>query len=234
MPRPTAGRGFDFDPAAALQHLRAADDALATLIDRIGDFALELHPEPSLFAALLRAIVYQQLHGRAAATIHARVLAALEQHGGISPESIGRVADEALRAAGLSRNKLLAVRDLAAKCLAGNVPSLAEARHLADEELITRLTAVRGIGAWTVHMLLIFHLGRPDVLPTGDFAIRLAFKKLYRKRRDPQPAQILRLTRRWQPYRSVAAWYLWRSVDPAFVPQAPLGGDATAARLKMA
>ena len=204
---------LQFDPAAALAHLRASDAALAALIDRVGPFALELLAAASLFEALLRSIVYQQLHGKAAATIHGRVLARLANHGGTKPEALAKVPDAALRGAGLSGNKLLAVRDLACKCLEGTVPSLKEARRLSDEELVARLTEVRGIGPWTVHMLLIFHLGRPDVMPTGDFAIRLAFKNLYRKRKDPTPEAILKHTRPWQPYRSVASWYLWRSLD---------------------
>jgi 3-methyladenine DNA glycosylase/8-oxoguanine DNA glycosylase len=204
---------LQFDPSAAVAHLRAGDAALAALIDRVGPFALELQPAKSLFEALLRSIVYQQLHGKAAATIHGRVLAGLEKHGGPVPAALGKMSDTELRAAGLSRNKLLAVRDLAAKCLEGTVPSLAGAAKLADAELVARLTEVRGIGPWTVHMLLIFHLGRPDVMPTGDFAIRLGFQKLYRKRKEPKPEAILQHARRWSPYRSVASWYLWRSLD---------------------
>jgi DNA-3-methyladenine glycosylase II len=204
-----------FDPTAAVAHLRASDESLAMLIDRIGPFALELKPADSLFEALLRSIVYQQLHGKAAATIHGRVLGELAKHGGATPAALTKATDAALRSAGLSANKLLAVRDLAAKCQEGTVPSLKEARKLGDDELVTRLTGVRGIGPWTVHMLLIFHLGRPDVMPTGDFAIRLSFKKLYHKRKDPSPEVILKHTRRWQPYRSVASWYLWRSLDTA-------------------
>ena len=205
---------FRFKPAAARAHLRASDPAMAGLIDRIGPFALELTPVDSLFEALLRSIVYQQLHGKAAATIHGRVLAELAKHGGPTPAAVAKLSDAALRGAGLSGNKLLAVRDLAAKCREGTVPSLQAAAKLNDEELVMRLTAVRGIGPWTVHMLLIFYLGRPDVLPTGDFAIRLGFKKLYRKRKDPTPEAIIKHARRWQPYRSVASWYLWRSLDP--------------------
>jgi DNA-3-methyladenine glycosylase II len=203
-----------FAPAAALAHLRAADPVLAALIHRVGPFALELKAAASLFEALLRSIVYQQLHGKAAATIHGRVLAQLARHGGATPAALTQCSDAALRSAGLSRNKLLAVRDLAAKCLEGMVPSLTAAARLGDEELVTRLTQVRGIGPWTVHMLLIFYLGRPDVMPTGDFAIRLGFRKLYRKRKDPAPAVILKHARCWSPYRSVASWYLWRSLDP--------------------
>lgn len=213
MSRSRPLRPLGFKPALALAHLRAQDPVLGALIDRVGSFTLELKPTETLFAALLRSIVYQQLHGKAAATILGRVLVELEKHGGPTPEAMRHVSDEALRAAGLSRNKLLAARDLAAQCLAGTVPSLAEADKLSDDELVARLTTVRGIGPWTVHMLLIFYLGRPDVLPTGDFAIRLGFKKLYRKRLDPSPAVILKHARAWQPYRSVACWYLWRSLD---------------------
>jgi len=206
---------FAFDPEEALRHLRAGDPLLAALIDRHGPFAMEPTRAKSLFEALLRSIVYQQLHGKAAASILARVLARLKARGRSLQlhEAIAQCSDEELRQAGLSRNKLLAVRDLHAKCLDGTVPTLREAREIADEELIARLTQVRGIGPWTVHMLLIFHLGRPDILPTGDFAIRLAFKNLYGKRRDPTPAMIIKHARRWQPYSSVASWYLWRSLD---------------------
>lgn len=209
-------RGVRADPidgAAAVAHLRAADSRLEELIERVGPFARELQPADSVFAALLRSIVYQQLHGRAAATIHGRVLAALEPHGGPGPDALARVSDEVLRAAGLSRAKLAAVRDLAARTAAGELPSLADAAALDDATLVERLTVVRGIGPWTVHMLLIFVLGRPDVLPTGDFAIRLAFRRLYRKRREPAPAEIERHARAWRPYRSVASWYLWRSLE---------------------
>lgn len=204
---------FQFDPGVALTNLRASDPELGALIDRIGPFALELRPAASLFEALLRSIVYQQLHGKAAATIHGRVLAELAKHGGATPVALTQVSDAGLRGAGLSGNKLRAVRDLASKCMEGTVPSLPAAAKLCDEELVTRLTAVRGIGPWTVHMLLIFYLGRPDVMPTGDFAIRLGFQRLYRKRKDPTPEAIIKHARRWQPYRSVASWYLWRSLD---------------------
>lgn len=208
-----AAPALQFDPAAALAHLRSADERLAGVIERVGAFAIAMQPADSLFEAMLRSIVYQQLHGKAAATIHARVLAVLSKHGGIAPASLGQCSDTELRAAGLSRAKLAAVRDLAVKCADGTVPTLAEAVALADAELVARLTEVRGIGPWTVHMLLIFTLGRPDVMPTGDFAIRLAFKKLYRKRNDPKPELILHHARRWMPYRTVASWYLWRSLE---------------------
>ncbi len=205
--------GLGYDPNAALAHLRNTDAVLAGLIDRVGPFALEPQPAATLFEALLRSIVYQQLHGKAAATIHARVSAVLAPHGGTHPAALHAVSPLALRGAGLSRAKLAALFDLAAQCEAGVVPTLDAAAKMEDDELVTRLTTVRGIGPWTVHMLLIFTLGRPDVMPTGDFAIRLAFRKLYRKRREPSPAAILKHARRWQPYRSVASWYLWRSLE---------------------
>jgi 3-methyladenine DNA glycosylase/8-oxoguanine DNA glycosylase len=204
---------FNFDPAQAVAHLRESDEKMRALIDRVGGFALQIKPTRSLFDAMLRSIVYQQLHGKAAAAIHARVLTILAKHGGATPEALASATDAELRGAGLSGNKLLAVRDLAAKCLEGTVPTLKEVHKLGEDELVERLTAVRGIGPWTVHMLLIFYLGRGDVFPTGDFAVRLAVKKLYRKRKDPSPAAMLKIAQPWRPYRSVASWYLWRSLD---------------------
>jgi len=204
---------FHYVPDDAVAHLRASDELLARAMDRVGPFVLEPRATKSLFEALMRSIVYQQLHGKAANSIHTRVLAQLKAHGGPTPMALGKVPDHILRGAGLSAGKLRAIRDLAAKCLDGTVPTLREAHKLEDAELIARLTAVRGIGPWTVHMLLIFYLGRPDVLPTGDLAIRAAFKRLYNKRKDPSPEALTGHARRWQPYRSVASWYLWRSLD---------------------
>jgi 3-methyladenine DNA glycosylase/8-oxoguanine DNA glycosylase len=204
---------FYFDPAEAVAHLRARDEVLAAAMDRVGAFDLKLKPITSLFEAMLRSIVYQQLHGNAAAAIHGRVIVVLQAHGGTTAEALLKAPDAALRGAGLSANKLLAVRALAEKCRDGVVPTLRAAHKMDDAELMERLTQVRGIGPWTVHMLLIFYLGRPDVLPTGDFSIRASFKKLYRKRKDPTPAAIILHARRWQPYRSVATWYLYRFLD---------------------
>lgn len=213
-PRPSAMKlVVSFHPGQATAHLRAHDEILAAAIDRIGPFTLEPRPAQSLFEAMLRSIIYQQLHGKAAASIHGRVLTELNRQGGATPAAVMKTADAVLREAGLSANKLLAVRDVALKCRQGTVPTLKEAHRLSDDELAARLTQVRGVGSWTVHMLLIFYLGRPDVLPTGDFAIRMAFKKLYRKRKDPTPEVIFKHARRWQPYRSIASWYLWRSLD---------------------
>ena len=198
-----------FDLAAALAHLRAADPRLAGVIDRAHPCDLAPRRLGNLFEVLLRAIVYQQLNGKAASTILGRVEALFPKHRP-SPQALLDLADEPLRAAGLSRNKLASIRDLAAKSLDGTVPTPTAARKLTDAELVARLTAVRGIGPWTVHMFLIFDLGRPDVLPTGDYAVRTGFQKLHHKRRQPTPVELERHAKRWSPYRSVAAWYLWR------------------------
>ena len=204
---------YYYEPTEAIAHLRGSDPILDAAIERVGKFELELKPIRTLFEALLRSIVYQQLHGAAARAIHGRVEAVLKRQGGVRAEVLLVVPEAELRGAGLSAGKLLAARALAEKCREGVVPSLREAHKLTDEELLLRLTQVRGIGPWTVHMLMIFYLGRPDVLPTGDFSIRQAFKRLYRKRRDPTPAAIILHAKRWRPYRSVASWYLWRSLD---------------------
>lgn len=209
-PRPAK---FTFDPIAAVAHLRASDPVLAAAMDRQGAFDLELRPVKSVFEALMRSIVYQQLHGRAAEAIHGRVVAELAKHGNVSPETLARVPDEKLRAAGLSASKLRAIRDLGEKAAAGLIPTLAQARKLDEAELAARLTAVRGIGPWTVHMLMIFYLGHGNVMPTGDYAIRAAFQRLYKKRKPPTPARLLKHAKKWEPYRSVASWYLWRSLD---------------------
>ena len=205
---------YAYDVEAALAHLRAADPALARLIDRIGPYKLELKRTASLFGALAEAIVYQQLSGKAAATIHARVCALFPRpQEGLTAANILRASDAALRGAGLSRAKLLALRDLAQRDAAGQIPSFAEAQRLDDAALIERLTAVRGIGRWTVEMLLMFRLGRPDVLPADDYGIHKGLAVLQRRRALPVPADVHRRGARWAPYRSVASWYLWRATE---------------------
>jgi methylated-DNA-[protein]-cysteine S-methyltransferase len=205
-----------FEPGAAAEHLRGADPALGRLIDAVGPFALQLKRAPSLFTALAEAIVYQQLHGRAAATIFARVCALFARpHEGPTAEGILRASDEALRGAGLSRAKLASLRDLARRARAGEIPTLAEARGMSDEELVERLSAVRGIGRWTVEMLLIFRLGRPDVLPVDDYGVRKGFAVAFRKRGMPTTKQVEARGERWRPYRTVASWYLWRAAERA-------------------
>jgi DNA-3-methyladenine glycosylase II len=211
----SAARGSDDQPVRALA---ASDPVLARLIDRIGPCTLQPKGEPDLFQALLRSIIFQQLHGKAATAIHARVVALMPQP---NAESLHALPDGFLRTAGLSANKLLAVRDLASKTLDGTVPSITIAAKLSDDALIECLTRVRGIGPWTVQMLMIFYLGRPDVMPASDFGIRKAFSLLYRRRRPVTPAAILRHARRWRPYRSLASWYLWRSLDPELALEMP-------------
>jgi DNA-3-methyladenine glycosylase II len=213
-----------FDPAEALEYLRAADAKLAALIDRAGPFTLKLDPSQSPFEALLESILYQQLNGKAAATIHARVRAYFG--GDPAPQLLLDTPDEVLRAAGVSGNKARALKDLAAKTLDGTVPTHAAIKKMPDAEIVERLTAVRGIGPWTVEMLLIFRMGRPDVFPVTDYGVRkgfaLTFLRLPKTRplaaEDlPKPEILLKRGRRWAPFRSVASWYLWRACDLAKV-----------------
>jgi DNA-3-methyladenine glycosylase II len=204
--------GFCYDPAEAVRHLTEADPVLADLISRAGPFAMRLLGPQSPFEALARNIVYQQLHGKAAAAIHARVLA-LSGGRRLRPEHILDTPDGPLRAAGLSASKLAALRDLAAKAADGTVPTLARLRRMGDDEIVARLTGVRGIGRWTVEMLLMFGLGRPDVLPTGDYAVRKGFAATYGLSEMPGPKEVEAFGERWRPHRSVASWYMWRALE---------------------
>ena len=213
-------RKLPFDPDEAIRHLKSADAKLGALIERVGAFTLRLDPSPSPFESLLESILYQQLHGKAAATIHARFRAYFG--GDPTPQLLLDTSDEPLRAAGLSGNKIKAFRDLAARTLDGTVPTHAAIRKMTDEAIVERLTEVRGIGPWTVEMLLIFRLGRPDVLPVTDYGVRkgfaLTFQRVPKTRplasEDlPKPEAVLRRGERWSPYRSVASWYLWRACD---------------------
>lgn len=204
------------DADEALAHLRTADPTLGRAIDVIGDFSLgrELREAKSVYAALAEAIVSQQLSGKAAATIYGRVCALFPGgRGGPRPEQILAASDAALRGAGLSGAKARALRDLAEKSLAGEIPTLTRARRLDDEVLVERLTAVRGIGRWTVEMFLIFRLGRPDVLPVDDYGVRKGFALAYGLRELPKPREVAAHGERWAPYRTVASWYLWRVAD---------------------
>jgi DNA-3-methyladenine glycosylase II len=204
--------GFCYDPEEAVRHLRSADATLARLMERAGPFAMEIRKLHDPFEALARNIVYQQLHGNAAAAIHGRVLA-LFGGGKLRPEDILSAPEADLRGAGLSGAKLAALKDLAAKTADGTVPTLARLRRMADEEIVARLTQVRGIGRWTVEMLLMFRLGRPDVLPVGDFAVRKGFALAYGLPESPKPKELAEYGERWRPYRSVASWYMWRAVE---------------------
>ena len=204
--------GFRYDPEEAVRHLRSADAVLANLMERAGPFALKIRRLHDPFEALARNIVFQQLHGKAAEAIHARVVA-LFGGGKLRPEEILGAKEEELRGAGLSAAKLAALRDLAAKTLDGTVPTLARMRRMTDEEIVERLTNVRGIGRWTVEMLLMFRLGRADVLPVGDFAVRKGFALAYGLAESPKPKELTEFGERWRPYRSVASWYMWRAVE---------------------
>lgn len=197
-----------------MRYLSGADPTLARLVSVVGPFSIEMRALRDPFEALARNIVYQQLNGTAAATIHSRVLALF---GGrrLRPKEILQASEEALRGAGLSRNKLVALKDLAAKTLDGTVPTLARLRRMSDEEIVERLTQVRGIGRWTAEMLLMFGLGRPDVLPVGDYGVRKGFSLAYGGGEMPTPKELARYAERWRPYRTVASWYMWRAVDLA-------------------
>jgi 3-methyladenine DNA glycosylase/8-oxoguanine DNA glycosylase len=224
----SCGMPLGYDPDLAIALLSAADPIMADLIRRVGPFTLEPEPAHSPFQALMRAIVYQQLSGKVAGTIHGRVLALMPTgRGQPKPEHLLGLTDEVLRGAGLSRNKLLALRDLALKAKDGTVPTFAALRRLTDAEIIARLTTVRGIGQWTVEMLLLFRLGRPDVWPVTDLGIQKGFQITYRTRGLPTPKRLLKAGAKWAPFRSVAAWYLWRAVDlekVASPPTAPTNG----------
>lgn len=216
-------RPVRYNKAQACDHLSAADAKLARLIERAGPFTLRLKSSHSPFEALLESIIYQQIHGKAAAAILKRLLASFgDLHP--RPEQLLAAGDDVLRAAGLSAGKTLALRDLAAKTLDGTVPTLPRIRRMPDDEIIDRLTAVRGVGPWTVEMLLIFRLGRPDVLPVTDYGVRKGFALTFGKvpKNQPfdnallaKPDEMLRRAERWRPWRSVASWYLWRACDLA-------------------
>ncbi len=205
---------FPFKPAKAIAHLRAADPALAEIIETVGPFRMQLKVSRSLFGSLAEAIVYQQLSNKAAATIYGRVEALYpDAPDGFTPRHILMTPDEALRGCGLSRAKVLAVQDLARRVESGELPTLDEAHTIPDAELIERLVKVRGIGRWSAEMFLMFRLGRPDVLPLDDYSLRKAYAKAFRKRALPSPNALRKAGEKWRPYRTVASWYLWRVLD---------------------
>lgn len=209
---PAPGMTLGFDPEAAIAHLGAHDPALGRLIRAAGPFDLQLRTTATVFVALAEAIVYQQLSGKAAGTIFGRVRALFPRRGLTADRVLGAPA-EALRRAGLSRAKVLALRDLAQRVVSGEVPTLARIRRMDDEAIVERLTEIRGIGRWTAQMLLIFRLGRPDVLPVDDYGLRKGFAITFKKRELPAPRDVEKYAERWKPYRTVASWYLWRAVE---------------------
>jgi len=191
----------------AVIHLKKSDPVLRAIIERVGPCRMEFGPAE--FSSLAEAIVYQQLNGKAAVTIFKR-FAALT--GDLTPEGILKLSDDQLRGVGLSKQKSAYLKDLAAKTASGLL-DFSCLPKLSDEEVIKHLTQVKGIGVWTAHMFLIFSLRRPNVLPTGDYGVQVAVKKHYKKRKLPKPKDMEKIARAWEPYRSVACWYMWRSLD---------------------
>ena len=197
----------------AHRQLSATDPRMAQLIARSKRYDVKGGGLVRPFDALAESIAYQQLSGKAAATIWGRVRALYGKRKYLDPRAVLGTPDEKLRAAGLSRSKVAALKDLAAKTLDGTVPSARALEKMSDEEIIERLTSVRGIGRWTVEMLLLFDLGRPDVWPIHDYGVQKGFAKTFNKRKLPTPKQLLKHGKKFAPHRSVAAWYFWRALD---------------------
>ncbi len=196
----------------AIEHLRANDARLKPWIDRIGPIKLPARRSKEPYFALLETIVYQQLHGSAAATIWGRVLELFPDRLA-APERLLALGDAELRGAGLSKAKMMAMRAVAASAVAGEIPDAKGMARMPETEARERLTRIRGVGPWTVDMLLIFTLRRPDVMPLNDYGVRKAFKMVYRQRELPSPAQLSKRAELWRPYRSTAALYLWKIAD---------------------
>lgn len=205
---------LQYDPVEAVAHLKAVDGTLGAFIERAGPMELTPGRHRTPFAALLRAIAYQQLSGKAAATIHGRVLDLFPRRRP-DPSRLLALPEARLRGAGLSGAKTRAVRDLAARALDGTVPSAKQIAGMSDADILRQLIQVRGVGRWTVEMLLIFDLGRPDVLPLDDLGIRKGFRRVYGMKRLPAARTMTRRGRHWQPFRSAASWYLWKAADGA-------------------
>jgi DNA-3-methyladenine glycosylase II len=201
--------------APEIKHLAKTDPVMKRLIREVGRFTLSPRSKRSPFESLARAIAYQQLHDKAAESIVRRFVALFSTKRFPQPADVLAMNEQAIRGAGFSRAKVAALRDLAAKTLDGTVPTGAIVRKLDDEAIIERLIEVRGIGRWTVEMLLIFQLGRPDVLPVDDFGVRNGFRIAYGRRSMPTPKEVRQYGERWKPYRTAAAWYLWRAADRA-------------------
>ena len=204
-----------FDLAEAIRHLSERDDVLKALVAETAPFQIDVEDAQSPYEVLLESIVYQSISGKAAATIFGRIKALTASGGVPSPEEILKLRRPALRKAGLSGAKVEAMRDLAQKTLDGVVPSHDEAVKMSDDELVERLVSVRGIGAWTVEMFLIFRLGRPDVLPIHDLGVKKGWSVAYGRKYMPKPQELLKVGERWRPYRTVASWYMWRAFERA-------------------
>jgi DNA-3-methyladenine glycosylase II len=211
MPTPTPS----FDLAAATKHLAERDECLKRLIAETAPFQMDQDPLQSPYEALLEAIAYQSISGKAAATIYSRIKALSATGRAPTPQEMLKLRKPVLRKAGLSGAKVLAMKDLAQKTIDGVVPTFEQAEKLSDEELVERLVSVRGIGAWTVEMFLIFRLGRPDVLPIHDLGVKKGWSVAYGKKHMPKPKELLAFGERWRPYRTVASWYMWRAFERA-------------------
>lgn len=203
----------NFDSKKAIRHLTKQDPKLGRLIKSLGSFEMKRPVKQSAFHRLIRSIIFQQLHGKAAATIHQRTR---DLFGGKDPtaEQLLKITDKKLAKAGLSRQKIAALKDLAKAAAAGQVPDEKAIKKMSDEEIIEHLIPIRGVGRWTVEMLLMFGLGRADVLAVDDFAIKKATMILYGLKEMPDKKTMKKVGESWAPYRSVACWYLWRSLDP--------------------
>jgi DNA-3-methyladenine glycosylase II len=202
-----------FDHVKAHEHITRTDKRMARIIAKTGAFRFQLDQCDSVYESLLEAIAYQSISGKAAATIFARIKALGSNGLCPTPAEILAVSNHKLREAGLSGAKAAAMKDLAQKTIEGVVPTLGAAGQLSDEELVERLISVRGIGAWTVEMFLIFRLGRPDVLPIHDYGVQKGFALTYGKKEIPKPRELAAFGERWRPYRTVASWYMWRAVE---------------------
>lgn len=202
-----------FDHVKAHTHLSGLDKRLAKLIVKTGAFHFKLDTCDSVYESLLEAITHQSISGKAARTIFARINALGTAGLCPTPQQILAASDQTLREAGLSYAKAAAMKDLAQKTIEGIVPTMEEAHALSDEELVARLISVKGIGAWTVEMFLIFRLGRPDILPIHDYGVQKGFALTYGKKTIPKPRELAAFGERWRPYRTVASWYMWRAVD---------------------
>jgi DNA-3-methyladenine glycosylase II len=202
-----------FDHIKAHEFLRGIDKRLARVIEKTGTFQFKLDECDSVYESLLEAITYQSISGKAAATIFARIKALGSNGLCPTPAEILAMPNQKLREAGLSNAKAAAMKDLAQKTIDGIVPTLEEAGKLSDAELVKRLISVRGIGAWTVEMFLIFRLGRPDVLPIHDYGVQKGFALTYGKKVIPKPRELAAFGERWRPYRTIASWYMWRAIE---------------------
>lgn len=192
----------------AIDHLKKSDPVLCAIIERVGPCRMEFGPPE--FHSLAEAIIYQQLNGKAAVTIFKRFAALAGEP--LTAQGVLKLSEAQMRSVGLSRQKSSYLRDMAERAVRGEL-DFSSLPEMTDDEVIKHLTQVKGVGVWTAHMFLMFTLRRPNVLPTGDYGIQMAIRKHYKKRKLPKPEQMDKIAKPWEPYRSVACWYLWKSMD---------------------